>query len=141
MIYLNIDIETLTGIKNVLDGISEKIFGTKILTDGVVEEKLLELNLEDEVKINSEFDEYTINRVDKIIKKKYKIKDATYIIAVKYIVPIYSSEENYYEIKNLYLKNKNDKEELKFIRKQLKQLSKKLKCSNLKIKKLTKCTK
>lgn len=135
------EIETLTGIKNVLDGISEKIFGTKILTDGVVEEKLLELNLEDEVKINSEFDEYTINRVDKIIKKKYKIKDATYIITIKYIVPIYSSEENYYEIKNFYLKNKNDKEELKFIRKQLKQLSKKLKCSNLKIKHLTKCTK
>ena len=66
---MNKRIETLTGIKNVWDEFSEKVFGSKIMTDGTIKEQIEKFSLEDKIKLTSKFDKYTIIRSDQIEKK------------------------------------------------------------------------
>lgn len=132
---MNIKLETFTGIRDVWDEFSEKIFGTKILTDGDVQKQSEEFF--DKKTIN--MDEYTISRTNRIVKNTYDIKNASYVVTVNYIVPIYSNDDINYKIEKVYL-NKQDKMTLKKIKTHLLGLSDRLKYSDFKIKRLSKQT-
>ncbi len=130
---MNKKVEVLIGTKNVFGELSEKIFGSKIMTDGFVKEKELKFSLNDKIKLTSKFDKYTIIRSDQIEKKVYEIENATYIIVIDYVMPIYEKKP-FYEISEIYLENNINKNELKLIRNKLSKLS--INCSNFKIKHL-----
>lgn len=132
---MNIKLETFTGIRDVWDEFSEKIFGTKILSDGDVQKQSEEFF--DKKAIN--MDEYTISRTNRIVKNTYNIKNASYVVTVNYIVPIYSNDDINYKIEKVYL-NKQDKMTLRKIKNHLLELSDRLKYSDFKIKRLSKQT-
>lgn len=135
---MNKRIETLTGIKNVWDEFSEKVFGSKIMTDGIIKEQIEKFSLEDKIKLTSKFDKYTIIRSDQIEKKVFEIENATYIIVIDYIMPIYE-RKTIYKVSEVYLENDIDKDKLKSIRTKLSRLS--LNYSDSKIKRLANKTK
>ena len=135
---MNKRIETLTGIKNVWDEFSEKVFGSKIITDGIIKEQIEKFSLEDKIKLTSKFDKYTIIRSDQIEKKVFEIENATYIIVIDYIMPIYE-RKTIYKVSEVYLENDIDKDKLKSIRTKLSRLS--LNYSDSKIKRLANKTK
>ena len=135
---MNKRIETLTGIKNVWDEFSEKVFGSKIMTDGTIKEQIEKFSLEDKIKLTSKFDKYTIIRSDQIEKKVFEIENATYIIVIDYIMPIYE-RKTIYKVFEVYLENDINKDKLKSIRTKLSRLS--IKYSDSKIKRLANKTK
>lgn len=135
---MNKKIETLTGIKNVWDEFSEKIFGSKIMTDGTIKEQVVKFLPDDKIKLISKFDKYTIICSDRIEKKIFEIENATYIIVIDYIIPIYEKKP-FYDISEVYLDNEISKDKLKIIRTNLSKLS--IKYSNFKIKRLANKTK
>ena len=135
---MNKRIETLTGIKNVWDEFSEKVFGSKIMTDGIIKEQIEKFSLEDKIKLTSKFDKYPIIRSDQIEKKVFEIENATYIIVIDYIMPIYE-RKTIYKVSEVYLENDIDKDKLKSIRTKLSRLS--LNYSDSKIKRLANKTK
>ncbi len=135
---MNKRIETLTGIKNVWDEFSEKVFGSKIMTDGTIKEQIEKFSLEDKIKLTSKFDKYTTIRSDQIEKKVFEIENATYIIVIDYIMPIYE-RKTIYKVSEVYLENDINKDKLKSIRTKLSRLS--LNYSDSKIKRLANKTK
>lgn len=135
---MNKRIETLTGIKNVWDEFSEKVFGSKIMTDGTIKEQIEKFSLEDKIKLTSKFDKYTTIRSDQIEKKVFEIENATYIIVIDYIMPIYE-RKTIYKVSEVYLENDINKDKLKSIRTKLSRQS--LNYSDSKIKRLANKTK
>ena len=74
----------------------------------------------------------------KLKKKVFEIENATYIIVIDYIMPIYE-RKTIYKVSEVYLENDINKDKLKSIRTKLSRLS--IKYSDSKIKRLANKTK